>query len=112
MRADVPVGAYLSGGLDSSVIVALMQRRNARLRTFSITFDDPDFDESLPPARSRSTLFGSITCEMRCQSEDISRVFPDVVWHAEAPLLRTAPAPMFLLSQMVRDRRLQGRPDR
>src|SRR5262249_18423751 len=46
MRADVPVGAYLSGGLDSSVIVALMQRRNARLRTFSIAFDNADFDES------------------------------------------------------------------
>jgi asparagine synthase (glutamine-hydrolysing) len=102
MRADVPVGAYLSGGLDSSVIVALMQRRNARLRTFSIAFDDPGLDESLHQREVvRALQLDHV--EMRCQSEDISRVFPDVVWHAEAPLLRTAPAPLFLLSQITRD---------
>jgi asparagine synthase (glutamine-hydrolysing) len=55
MRADVPVGAYLSGGLDSSVIVALMQRRNARLRTFSIAFDDPGLD-AMPVGRHQSCL--------------------------------------------------------
>ena len=41
--------------------------------------------------------------EMRCTTAEISRVFPDVVWHAETPLLRTAPAPLFLLSQRTRN---------
>jgi asparagine synthase (glutamine-hydrolysing) len=102
MRADVPVGAYLSGGLDSSVIIALMNRRNASLRTFSIAFDDPDFDES----RYQHDVVRALNLdhvEMRCTTADISRVFPEVVWHAETPLLRTAPAPLFLLSQLTRD---------
>src|SRR5204863_9323210 len=46
---------------------------------------------------------GTDHSEMRCSDEDVRRVFPDVVWHAETPLLRTAPAPLFLLSRWVRD---------
>jgi asparagine synthase (glutamine-hydrolysing) len=106
MRADVPVGAYLSGGLDSSVIVALMKRHNARLRTFSIAFEEPGFDESVHQ-REVARALQVDHVEMRCASTDISRVFPDVVWHAETPLLRTAPAPMFLLSQLTRDHGLK-----
>jgi asparagine synthase (glutamine-hydrolysing) len=102
MRADVPVGAYLSGGLDSSVIVALMRHRTERLRTFSIVFDDPDFDERVHQQNVVSA-FHLEHSEMRCTTAEISRVFPDVVWHAETPLLRTAPAPLFLLSQRTRD---------
>jgi len=102
MRADVPVGAYLSGGLDSSVLVALMQRRNARLRTFSIAFDDADLDESLHQ-RELVRALRLDHAEMRCSSADISRIFPEVVWHAESPLVRTAPAPLFLLSQLTHD---------
>jgi asparagine synthase (glutamine-hydrolysing) len=101
MRADVPVGAYLSGGLDSSVIVALMRHRTERLRTFSIVFDDPDFDERVHQHDVVSALHLDHT-EMRCTTAAISQVFPDVVWHAETPLLRTAPAPLFLLSQRTR----------
>jgi asparagine synthase (glutamine-hydrolysing) len=102
MRADVPVGAYLSGGLDSSVIVALMKRSDMALRTFSIAFDDADFDES---AYQREIVRALCTdhLELRCSAADISNVFPDVVWHAETPLLRTAPAPLFLLSRLTRD---------
>lgn len=103
LRSDVPVGAYLSGGLDSSVIVALIQRvSNAPLRTFSIAFDDPEFDESFHQ-RQVSRALGTDHLEMHCSSADISRVFPDVVWHTETPLLRTAAAPMFLLSRLVRE---------
>ncbi len=103
LRADVPVGAYLSGGLDSSIIAALIRRRSGQaLTTFSITFDDPDFDESayqLTMARHLGTEHQVV----RTGYADIGNVFPDVVWHAESPLLRTAPAPMFLLSKLVRD---------
>ena len=103
LRSDVPVGAYLSGGLDSSVITALVNRTTgARLRTFSVEFEDSEFDESgyqQEVVKRLSTEHQSI----RCGYDDVCRVFPDVVWHAEKPLLRTAPAPLYLLSRLVRD---------
>jgi asparagine synthase (glutamine-hydrolysing) len=98
LRSDVPVGAYLSGGLDSSLIVALMQRvGGGPMRTFSIAFDDAEFDES---AHQRQVVRALKTdhVELRCSDADISRVFADVVWHAETPLVRTAPAPLLLLA--------------
>jgi asparagine synthase (glutamine-hydrolysing) len=104
LRADVPVGAYLSGGLDSTVITALIKRfTTTPLRTFSVGFEDPQFDESTyqdDAIRYLNTDHESI----RCTAADIGRVFPDVIWHTEKPVLRTAPAPMFLLSRLVRDR--------
>lgn len=103
LRSDVPVGAYLSGGLDSSVIVALTKRvSDMPLHTFSIAFDDADFDESVHQ-RQVSQALETDHVELRCSHEDISQVFPDVVWHTETPLLRTAPAPLYLLSRRVRD---------
>ena len=104
LRADVPVGAYLSGGLDSSVIASVIRRLGVgHLDTFSISFSDPQFDES-EPQRRMAQFLGTDHQVVHATYEDIGRVFPDVVWHAETPLLRTAPAPMFLLSRLVRDR--------
>ncbi|HTK57136.1 MAG TPA: asparagine synthase (glutamine-hydrolyzing), partial [Gemmatimonadales bacterium] len=102
--ADVTVGAYLSGGLDSSLVCALAGRSTPDpLHTYSVTFDDPRFDES---AEQREVVAGtgSKHAVQRITDGDIGRVFPDVVWHAESPLLRTAPAPLFLLSRLVRER--------
>ena len=103
LQADVPVGGYLSGGLDSSIVCALAAAGSPhRLRTFSVTFDDPRLDESAyqqtvaAAVRSRHAV-------QRIGAGDIARVFPDVVRHAETPLVRTAPAPLYLLSRMVRD---------
>jgi asparagine synthase (glutamine-hydrolysing) len=103
LRADVPVGAYLSGGLDSSTIAAIIRHTNiSRLDTFSIAFSDPDFDESAAQLRMASIL-GTAHQVVRATPADIARVFPEVLWHTETPLTRTAPAPMFLLSQLARD---------
>ena len=103
LRADVPVGAYLSGGLDSSVTTALAQHFvGSNLCTFSVAFEDPTLDESAyqqDVVRSLETKHQTI----RCSADDIGAVFPDVIWHSERPLLRTAPAPLFLLSRLVRD---------
>ena len=102
LRSDVPVGAYLSGGLDSTVITAMIKRfSDAPLKTFSVAFDDSEFDES-PFQKEATDFLKTDHAEIRCSYQDIGRVFPQVVWHAEKPLLRTAPAPLFLLSRLVR----------
>ncbi|MBN1491119.1 MAG: asparagine synthase (glutamine-hydrolyzing) [Phycisphaerae bacterium] len=103
LRADVPVGAYLSGGLDSSVIGHFVRQANENsLQTFAIRFDDPAFDET-PHQRRMAALLGTRHHEIICHARDISEALPEVVWHCETPLLRTAPAPLFLLSKLVRD---------
>lgn len=102
LRADVPVGAYLSGGLDSTFITALTQSFiGDRLRTFSVSFDDEEFDES-SYQQEASSFIGTQHTNIRCSRDDIAGVFPLVIWHAEQPIIRTAPAPLFLLSQLVR----------
>lgn len=103
LRADVPVGAYLSGGLDSSVTAALAQRETGdRLRTFSVTFEDDEFDES-GYQRQVVDFLGVDHAAMHCTHDAIAGVFPDVVWHAEKPVLRTAPAPLHMLAKLVHD---------
>jgi asparagine synthase (glutamine-hydrolysing) len=103
LRADVPVGAYLSGGIDSAVIAALIRNyTDTPLRTFSVTFDDKAFDES----EYQQQMINHLETEhssIMCTYSDIGEVFPDVIWHTEKPLVRTAPAPLFLLSRLVRN---------
>jgi asparagine synthase (glutamine-hydrolysing) len=102
LRADVPVGAYLSGGLDSSMTAAIVRNYTGnQLDTFSISFSDPEFDESQYQQRMASFL-GTQHQVVYTRHEDIGRIFPEVIWHTETPILRTAPAPMFLLSELVR----------
>jgi len=103
LRADVPVGCYLSGGLDSTVIAALARRLGHEpLETFSVAFSDAAFDESGFQSEAVNAL-GTRHHQVRCSGDDIATVFPEVVWHTERPMLRTAPAPLFLLSGLVRD---------
>jgi len=103
LRADVPVGAYLSGGLDSSAITSVVRRYTTnQLKTFSVTFSDSSYDESRQQGEV-SAFLGTDHAAVNCTYEDIARVFPAVVWHAETPLLRTAPAPLYLLSRLVRE---------
>ena len=103
LRADVPVGAYLSGGLDSSMVAHIVAiRTSTPLTTFSVAFEDSDFDESTFQLRM-SRLLGTRHEVVHATHADIARVFPDVIWHTETPITRTAPAPMFLLSKLVRD---------
>lgn len=103
LRADVPVGAYLSGGLDSSSLVALlMERVPQTLRTFSIGFNDSGLDES-PHQRAVVQHLRTEHEHVQCEHQDIAAVFPRTIQHTESPVLRTAPAPMQLLSRLVRE---------
>lgn len=103
LRADVPVGAYLSGGLDSSIITSLISRNfNNRLRTFSIGFQEAEFDETTYQ-RELVKHIGTDHSELLITNQDILDYFPKVIWHCEKPLLRTAPVPMFLLAKLTRE---------
>ena len=102
LRADVPVGSYLSGGLDSTLVAALGRRvAGGRFQTFSIRFEDGEYDET-PYQRLAARAVGSEHHEVLVSRRDIAEAFPAVVRHAERPLLRTAPAPLYLLSRLVR----------
>ncbi|MCB2184740.1 MAG: asparagine synthase (glutamine-hydrolyzing) [Desulfobulbaceae bacterium] len=101
LRADVPVGAYLSGGLDSSAITSLVRHYTDNpLKTFSVTFDDSVYDEQAEQAEMVRYLATDHHVE-HCTYEKIGQTFPDVIWHTETPILRTAPTPLYLLSSLV-----------
>ncbi|MDK1492347.1 asparagine synthase (glutamine-hydrolyzing) [Sinorhizobium sp. 7-81] len=103
MRADVPVGSYLSGGLDSSIVSALAAGMAPQgLRTFSVTFDSAEHDESAFQNEMAAAL-GTDHRAIACRAGDIAKIFPDVIRFAERPVLRTAPAPLYQLSGLVRD---------
>lgn len=103
LRADVPVGSYLSGGLDSSIIAALAADQVPdRLRTFSVTFESSEFDESIFQ-RAMVERLGTAHDAILCRDRDIAKDFSAVVRHVERPILRTAPVPLFRLSRFVHE---------
>lgn len=107
LRADVEVAAYLSGGIDSSATVSYIKDiEPGILNTFSIGFDEKDFDES-SYQNEAAGYFKTRHKSIKCSSKEIADSFPKVVWHSETPVTRTAPAPMFLLSKLVRENNIK-----
>jgi asparagine synthase (glutamine-hydrolysing) len=103
LRADVPVGSYLSGGLDSSLTAWMGRKAKQGLfQTYSIRFQDAEYDETAFQRAMAATIDSSHQ-ELVVTRGDIARVFPEVIRHTERPILRTAPAPLYLLSKLVRD---------
>jgi asparagine synthase (glutamine-hydrolysing) len=97
------VGAYLSGGIDSTYTSALVKRHfNNRLCTFSVAFANTRFDETPFQEESIRALQTDHRTTM-CSDKHIGDAFPAVVWHAETPMLRTAPTPLYHLSRLVRE---------
>ncbi|WCD92922.1 asparagine synthase (glutamine-hydrolyzing) [Microbacterium sp. nov. GSS16] len=100
-RSDVPVGAYLSGGIDSAVTAAVIAGfADTEVHTFSLRFTDAEFDEGHHQQLMHERL-GTAHRELVVSGRDIAEALPEVVWHAESALLRAAPAPMMLLSRLV-----------
>ncbi len=103
LRSDVPVGSYLSGGLDSSITAWMgRQAKSGDFRTFSLRFKDAEFDET-SYQRQMADRIDSHHEEVVVSREDIAEIFPTVIYHTERPVLRTAPAPMFMLSKLVQE---------
>ena len=101
LRSDVPVGAYLSGGIDSSIITHLVSKMNReRLQTFSVAFEDEDFDESSYQQQMIRQL-SSEHCELKISYKMVADNFFNVIHHTDRPLFRSAPVPLYLLSDAV-----------
>lgn len=102
-RSDVPVGAYLSGGIDSSITSSIVSDyASAGLKTFSLQFEDNEFDEG-NYQKEMSKALGTDHESITVTGREIGEVFPEVILHTERPVLRSAPAPLFMLSQLVRN---------
>jgi len=101
--ADVPVGAYLSGGLDSSLTVALMKKLRAggEVQTFAAGFSDPRFDE-LPFARQVSEAVGTVHHEVMVGSQDFIDFWEKLSWHRDGPMSEPADIAIHKIASQAR----------
>jgi asparagine synthase (glutamine-hydrolysing) len=101
LRSDVPVGAFLSGGIDSSAVVAAMARlTTGQVKTFSIGFDVPDYDET-GHARAVAALYGTDHHE-EIVGPSAMELLPRLVWHYGEPFADESAIPSFRLAELAR----------
>lgn len=103
MVSDVPLGAFLSGGIDSSAVVAAMQARGgARVKTFAVGFDESGFDETAH-ARAVSKHLGTEHTELRLKPSDVPELFDAALEGLDEPVTDVSLLPMFAVSRLARD---------
>ena len=102
MIADVPVGALLSGGLDSAAVVAIMQEVTGRqIKTFTVGFEGRFEKNELNEARRTAEILGTEHHEVVLGAKDCMEVFPKVMWHMDEPLATPAALAMFWVSRLA-----------
>jgi asparagine synthase (glutamine-hydrolysing) len=103
MVSERPLGAFLSGGIDSSAVVAAMAMSSGeRVKTFSIGFDDPEFDER-DHARAVADRYGTEHHELVVNPRALA-VLPDLAWHFDEPFADSSAIPSFYVARMSRER--------
>lgn len=101
LQSEVPLGAFLSGGLDSTIIVGLMsQLGQGPVRTFSIGFPVPEYDETRYAAIA-ARRFGTVHEEFRVEPDAVG-VLPKLVWHFDEPFADSSAIPTWYVSQLTR----------
>ncbi len=99
--SDVPLGAFLSGGVDSSAVVALMAGEGAgRVKTFSIGFEESDYNE-LPFARAVATRYATDHHEFIVRPDAVE-ILPKLVWHYNEPFADSSAIPTYYLAELTR----------
>lgn len=101
LMSDVPLGAYLSGGIDSSTVVAMMSTLlDEPVKTFSVGFGDPEFDET-DYARTVADYFETDHHEFIVEPNAM-KLFPKIIWHFEEPIADPALFPTYMLSECAK----------
>jgi len=104
LRSDVPLGVFLSGGLDSSAVVALLSPgASSGLKTFSVAYDfGPDYDET-PYAREVAAAFSTDHHETRVTPRQFVDFVPDYIWHMDEPVTEAAAISLYYVSKLARE---------
>ncbi|WP_277674345.1 asparagine synthase (glutamine-hydrolyzing) [Piscibacillus halophilus] len=98
MRSDVPVGSFLSGGIDSTIIVALAKEINPNLKTFSVGFERDGYSE-VDVAKESAEALGVENISYTITPEEFVSRLPKVIWHADDPLADPACVPLYFVSR-------------
>jgi asparagine synthase (glutamine-hydrolysing) len=103
LMSDVPLGVFLSGGLDSSVVAALTKKiRGGDLQTFSVGYDEEGYSE-LPYAKIVAEHVGSQHHEIRVSQEDFFGALPKLIWHEDEPLMGPASVPLHFVAKLAQE---------
>jgi asparagine synthase (glutamine-hydrolysing) len=104
LMSDVPLGVFLSGGLDSSAVAALTARiRNGRIETFAVGYGEERYSE-LPFARAVAEHIGSEHHEVRINRDDFFQTLPVCIWHEDEPIAWPSSVPLYFVSRLARER--------
>jgi asparagine synthase (glutamine-hydrolysing) len=102
LESEVPLGAFLSGGIDSSAVAALMAREMSQpVKTFSIGFSEADFDE-LKYARVTARTIGADHHEL-VVTPDVCELAEEIIWHHDEPFADVSSIPTYIVSKMARE---------
>jgi asparagine synthase (glutamine-hydrolysing) len=98
MRADVPVGAFLSSGIDSTAIVALAREFHPNILTFTVGYDVPGYSE-IDVAQASARYLGVTTIPTKIGPEDMMEALPKIVWHLDDPVADPALVPLYFVAK-------------
>jgi asparagine synthase (glutamine-hydrolysing) len=104
LMSDVPLGVFLSGGLDSSAVAALMTKiRREPIETFSVGYAEQTYSE-LPYARTVAEHLGSLHREVMVSRQDFFGALPKLIWHEDEPIVWPSSVSLFFVAQLARER--------